>query len=442
MLRDFRTVSFRILNDVFITRRWARESIEANMKGLSDAHSDIKKVYELVYGIMRNKRLIDHCLAPFIRKPVEDPKLMNILRIGFYQLRHMDSIPPYAAVDSCVNLARQYIHPKTSGFVNAVLRSLLRSKKNIPEIPRKDEVAYQAILLSYEEWMARFFYRHFPDSAETIMKAGNSKPPIFLRVNTLKTTSQKLLKKLKENGVLAEQLFFPKNAILVTSGDAVKTPSFEEGLFQVQDLSSQLLCEIISPSQKDAVIDVGSAPGGKTAAFSMAMSGMGKILAIEPQKSRITMMEQNFLRLGVTNAEIMQHDATVPVAELEKKADKVLVDAPCSALGVIRRHPEKKWCITENELKQFPGLQLAILENSSAWVKKGGELFYSTCTLNPKENIGVAERFLKKNRDFKAVDVCGRNPKLRAFRKGNYFQSAPGNSLNMDGFFIARFARK
>jgi len=274
------------------------------------------------------------------------------------------------------------------------------------------------------------------------MKAGNSKPPIFLRVNTLKTTSQKLLKKLKENGVLAEQLFFPKNAILVTSGDAVKTPSFEEGLFQVQDLSSQLLCEIISPSQKDAVIDVGSAPGGKTAAFSMAMSGMGKILAIEPQKSRITMMEQNFLRLGVTNAEIMQHDATVPVAELEKKADKVLVDAPCSALGVIRRHPEKKWCITENELKQFPGLQLAILENSSAWVKKGGELFYSTCTLNPKENIGVAERFLKKNRDFKAVDVCGRNPKLRAFRKGNYFQSAPGNSLNMDGFFIARFARK
>ncbi len=442
MLRDFRTVSFRILNDVFITKRWAKDSIEANMKGLSDAHSDIKKVYELVYGIMRNKNLIDHCLSAFIKKPVEDIKLTNILRIGFYQIRHMDSIPPYAAVDSCVNLARQYVHPKTAGFVNAVLRSVLRAKKDIPEIPQKDEAVYQSVLLSYELWMSRFFYRHFPQEAEKVMKAGNIKPPVFLRVNTLKTTAKTLVKALRENGVTAEALDFPENAVAVSAGDAVKTRAFEEGLFFIQDLSSQILCMLVSPSSRDAVIDVGSAPGGKAANFAMSMSGKGRILCVEPKKPRITQMEQNFLRLGITTAEIMQHDATVPVDALNKSADKLLVDAPCSALGVIRRHPEKKWCLAEEELKDFPKLQLSILENSSCWVKKGGELYYSTCTLNPAENSGVAEKFLSKNRDFTAADICGTNKKLKEFRCEKYFQSLPGNSLNMDGFFIAKFRRK
>ena len=181
MLRDFRTVSFRILNDVFISRRWAKESIEANMKDLSEAHSDIKKVYELVYGIIRNRNYIDFCLSKFIERPNNDIKLQNILRIGYYQLKYMDSIPPYAAIDTCVQLAKDQVHPKTSGFINAVLRNVMRSSAEPPLIPDKDRQKFLGIKYSYEEWMTRFLTKNYGDRAEEILAAGNEKPPVFLR---------------------------------------------------------------------------------------------------------------------------------------------------------------------------------------------------------------------------------------------------------------------
>jgi 16S rRNA (cytosine967-C5)-methyltransferase len=442
MLRDFRTVSFRILNDVFISRRWAKESIEANMKDLSGAHSDIKKVYELVYGVMRNKTLIDHCLAKFIKKPNNDVKLRNILRIGWYQLKYMDSIPAYAAIDTCVQLAKDHVHPKTSGFINAVLRNVMRDKGGIPEIPQKDEVKYRSILLSYEEWMTKLFFKHYPAQAEAIMKAGNEKPPIFLRVNTLKTSEEKLIKLLNDYDIKSENPGMLKDALVVKSGDPVKTKAFEDGLFYVQDLSSQLLGSFVDAGQKDAVIDIGSAPGGKSAYFSFSMRNKGHIMAVEPKKPRIAVMERNFLRLGITNVEILEHDATIDIEALHNRGDKILVDAPCSALGVIRRHPEKKWCLAENELKEFPRLQSAILGNVKNWVKKGGALFYSTCTINPSENEGVVEKFLDKNSGFKLDDIVGSSAKLKEYKKGKYFQSLPGNKDNMDGFFMAKFTKK
>jgi len=442
MLRDFRTVSFRILNDVFISRRWAKESIEANMKDLSEAHSDIKKVYELVYGIMRNRNYIDFCLSKFIQRPNNDIKLQNILRIGYYQLKYMDSIPPYAAIDTCVQLAKDYVHPKSSGFINAVLRNIMRSSAEEPMIPDKDRLKFLSIKYSYEEWMIKFLTRNYGDKVEEIMKAGNEKPPVFLRVNTLKTDRESLEKELKKQSVITAGVNFLKDALLVVSGDAVKTGAFEAGLFYVQDLSSQLLGSLVGAGQKDGVIDIGSAPGGKAAYFAISMNNKGQIIAVEPKRPRISVMERNFLRLGITNVEIIEHDATVDVEAFHGRGDKVLVDAPCSALGVMRRHPEKRWCLAEAELKEFPKLQYAILDNVKNWVKKGGELFYSTCTINPAENEGIVEKFLDKNSGFKLEDVCGDAAKLKPYKTGKFFQSLPGNKDNMDGFFIAKFIRK
>jgi 16S rRNA (cytosine967-C5)-methyltransferase len=442
MLRDFRTVSFRILNDVFQTRRWAKDSIEANMKDLSDAHSDIKKVYELVYGVMRNKNLIDHCLAKFIKKPNNDVKLQNILRIGWYQLKRMDSIPAYAAINTCVQLAKDHVHPKTSGFINAVLRNVMRDRGGVPEIPQKDEARYQSILLSYEEWMAGLFFRHFPQQAVAIMKAGNEKPPIFLRINTLRTSEEKLIKILKDYDIICEKTRIPGYALIVKSGDPIKTKAFEDGLFYVQDLSSQILGSLVDAGQKDAVMDIGSAPGGKAAYFSISMNNKGHIIAMEPSRPRISVMERNFLRLGITNVEILQHDATMDIEALHKKAGKLLVDAPCSALGVIRRHPEKKWCIKESELKEFPKLQFSMLDTAKNWVAPGGQLFYSTCTIDPAENEAVIEKFLDKNAGFKLEDVTAGSKKLASYKKWKFFQSLPGNRDNMDGFFIAKMVKK
>jgi 16S rRNA (cytosine967-C5)-methyltransferase len=442
MLRDFRTVSFRILNDVFISRRWAKESIEANMKDLSEVHSDIKKVYELVYGIMRNRNYIDYCLSKFINRPNEDIKLQNILRIGYYQLKYMDSIPPYAAIDTCVQLAKDYVHPKTSGFINAVLRNIMRSRAEEPSIPDKDKVKYLSVKYSYEEWMIKFLVKNYGDAAEGILKAGNEKPPVFLRVNTLKTGCEALIKELKKQGVETEEVKYLKDALIIRAGDAIKTAAFEAGLFYVQDLSSQLLGSLVDAGAKDGVIDIGSAPGGKAAYFSISMNNKGQIIAIEPKRPRIAVMERNFLRLGITNVEIIEHDATVDIEAFHNRGDKVLVDAPCSALGVIRRHPEKRWCMSEAELKDFPKLQSGILENVKSWVKKGGELFYSTCTLNPAENEAVVEKFLDKNSGFKLEDITGDSVKLKAYKNKKFFQSLPGNMENMDGFFIAKMVRK
>jgi len=441
MPRDFRTISLRILNDVLKTGKWATDSIEANVKSIDEEHRDIKKVYELVYGILRNKNFIDYHLSTFLNRPTNDETLQNILRIGYYQLRYMRSIPSYAAINTCVNLAKTHVHPKTGGFVNAVLRKVMKDKLKV-KIGAKSKEEYLSVKYSYQVWFIRLLMKAYPKKSESIMKAGNIKPPVFLKVNSLRTQDSRLKSILKKQGVEAEPARLLKGAYLVKQGDASKTPAFEQGFYYIQDLSSQLLCGFVSPRQKDAVIDIGSAPGGKAAGFAESMRNKGQIIAVEPVKSRVVMMQRNFVRLGITNVEIMEHDAANDIEALHDKGDRVIVDAPCSGLGVIRRHPEKKWGLSEEETKDFPKLQLAILNTAAKWVKKKGELYYSTCTINPEENEKVIEKFLKKNTGFKAVDIAGKLKKLEEFKSGKYFLSLPGNKHNMDGFFIAKLVKR
>ncbi len=448
MAKDFREISLNILNDVFTTHRWAKESIDANIKDIDEEHRDIRKVYELVYGVLRIKNYIDFYLSLYIKKPANDPVLQNILRMGFYQIMYMDSIPPYAAIDVSVEMTKHHVHHKTSGFVNAVLRSILREKgrgiriKGEGKTEGKERVEYLSIKYSFEKWMVEFFLKNYKDDAERIMATANEKPPVFLRVNTLKTDTDTLKRELKAQGVETQNVRGYKNALLIQHGDAIKTGAFEAGMFYVQDLASQTLGELVDAHKDEAIIDIGSAPGGKAAFFAMDSKGRAGIVAVEPNEVRLKMMERNFVRLGITNVEVMKHDATVDIGAFHDRADKVIVDAPCSALGVIRRHPEKKWCLTEAELKEFPKLQTAILNTVGKWVKKGGELIYSTCTLNPAENEAMVEKFLEKNEGFKLLDAAGENAKLKSYKSGKYFRSLPGNRDNMDGFFIAKMKRK
>ncbi|MEI7543148.1 MAG: 16S rRNA (cytosine(967)-C(5))-methyltransferase RsmB, partial [bacterium] len=369
-------------------------------------------------------------------------------RMGFYQIMYMDSIPPYAAIDISVEMTRTFVHHKTSGFVNAVLRSILREKgrgiriKGEGKTEGKERTEFLSVKYSYEKWMVEFFLKNYKDMAEKIMNAGNEKPPIFLRTNTLKTDTDALKRELKLQGVETQNVKGFKNALLLQHGELIKSGAFEAGLFYIQDLASQVLGELVNAQKDEAIIDIGSAPGGKAAFFAMDSKGKAGIVAVEPNEVRLKMMERNFLRLGITDVEIMKHDATIDIEAFHERADKVVVDAPCSALGVMRRHPEKKWCLTEAELKEFPKLQNAILHTVCKWVKKGGELIYATCTLNPLENEHIVEKFLEKNEDFKLVDVVGDVVKLKTYKDGKYFRSLPGNRDNMDGFFIAKLKKR
>ncbi len=441
-MKDFRQISFKILNDVFITKRWAKESIEANMQDIDVPHGDIKKVYELVYGILRNKNFIDFNIGRFIKRPVKDIKLFNILRIGYYQLKYMKSIPSYAAINVCVEITKINIHPKVTGFVNAVLRNIARSKEVNIKIPDRDKIEYLSIKYSYEPWMVEFFQKYYSGAIENILIAGNNKPPVFLKVNDLKIEENELLNELQKRQIEVERVEKIKGALQIKKGDPLNSDLFEKGYFYVQDISSQVLGLFVGADKDEAVVDIGSAPGGKCSFFSISMKNKGQIVAIEPKKERIKTMEQNFVRLGINNVRILEHDATVDVTEFHNKADKIVFDAPCSALGIIRRHPEKKWCLTKEELKTFPVLQMKILEVIKNWVKKNGIIFYSTCTINPDENENLIERFTKKNKNFKIVDMSEISSlKLTKFKKGKFFQSLPGNELNMDGFFIAKIKR-
>ena len=448
MAVDFREISLRILTDVFTTRRWARENIEANIKDIDGEHHDIKKVYELVYGVLRNKSYIDFYLSLYIRKPVEDPAVTNILRIGFYQIMYMDSIPPYAAIDVSVEMAKKSRNTKASGFVNAVLRNVLREKGRGIRLPGEgkkgaaDRIEYLSVKYSYEKWMAAFFEKNYgADTAENIMAAGNVKPPLFLRVNTIKTGAGETAAELKKSGVETSPVKYLKNCLLVEKGDPVRTQAHDEGWFYVQDLASQLLGSFVNAKKAEAIIDIGSAPGGKAACFAMDSGGKAGIAAVEPNENRLKVMERNFVRLGIKDVEFIRHDATVDIPAFHDRADKVVVDAPCSALGVMRRHPEKKWCLTEAELKEFPKLQSAILNTVKNWVKKGGWLFYSTCTINPDENEKLLEKFMAKNDNFKLFDITDGSAKMKPYRRGKYFVSLPGNRDNMDGFFMGMMKR-
>ncbi len=438
---DFRTISLKILTDVFKTYRWAKESIEENIDIIDIKHGDIKKIYELTYGILRNKNLIDYYLSRYIKKPVNDINLLNILRIGYYQLYYMHSIPPYAAINTCVELAKKLVHPKTSGFVNAVLRNILRYKNENVKIHAKDNVEYLSIKYSFEQWMIKFFLKYYDEkTTENILKAGNAKPPIFIRTNLLKIKSSQLQNELTKENILIKPVKLLKDAFLVEKGDPIKTTAFENGLFYIQDLSSQILGSLVDARSDEIIIDIASAPGGKTIYSSINMKNKGKIISIELKKERLLMMEGNLLRLGIKNVEILEHDATYDIPNFKDKADKIILDAPCSGLGVIRRHPEKKWCLKEEILNSFPDLQLKLLNNIKNWIKKDGFLFYSTCTINPEENENLIKKFLKQNKNFKLC-VLNKNQRLKNYIKEYFFLSLPGNAHNMDGFFIARLKR-
>jgi 16S rRNA (cytosine967-C5)-methyltransferase len=439
---DFRLISLKILTDVFKTQRWAKEAIEDSIENIDIEHNDIKKVYELTYGILRNKNLIDYHLSRYIKKPVNKIELQNILRIGYYQINYMDSIPAYAAINTSVELAKKFFHPKISRFVNAVLRNIHRYKNEKVEIHAKDKIEFLSIKYSFEPWMIKFLLRYYDEqTTEKILSASNERPPIFIKVNTLKIKSADLIKELKNENILIKQEKKLKNAFVIESGNPVKSIAFENGYFYIQDLSSQFLGHLVNATENEFIIDVASAPGGKAIFCAINMKNKSKIIALELNQNRIFMMEKNFARLGLKNIEIISGDGTQDIPSLHNKADKLILDAPCSGIGVIRRHPEKKWCLKEKIISSYPELQLKLLENVKEWVKKQGFIFYSTCTINPEENEYLIKNFLKRNKNFKLIDILNKKQTLKEFKKDEFFLSLPGNSLNADGFFIAKMQK-
>ncbi len=359
--------------------------------------------------------------------------------MGIYQLAFLDSISEYAAVNETVNLVKKYDN-RSAGFVNAILRNVIRNKEEVLKIDIDSKIMYLSTKYSYSPWMIKNWIKTFGEEfTEDLLEANNEKPNLYIRVNTLKINSDELISKLNDMGVKSHKVPMIDEAIRVENLKNIENNDlFKQGLFTIQDISSMMVGKVVNPKENSLVLDICSAPGGKTTHVATLMNNTGKVIARDVFDHKLKLIQNTVDRLGLTNVEVESFDALKLDENSIDKFDYVLTDVPCSGLGIIRRKPEIKYK-AKAELKELPLIQRQILDNASKYVKLNGTLLYSTCTIQDNENIDIINEFLKDNDNFKLVPINEVNVDLDNEDKG-YLKIYP-NIHGMDGFFIAKLKR-
>ena len=389
----------------------------------------------LCYGVLQNRGKLDFYLKQLLKGRLKDlhPATRDILHLGLYQLLEMDRIPDSAAVNEAVSLAKKY--GKQQGLVNAVLRSAVRSRESLTE-----PVSY-ADRFSHPEELISLLKANVPKGTlEGILKADNAAPETVVQVNLTRVTSRDLLDRLAGEGVEARPHSWMEDCLVLSAtGNLEKLPSFLEGLFYVHDPASRLSvrCARLPKEGGIRLLDCCSAPGGKSFAAAIAMGGRGQIRSCDIHPHKIALIENGARRLGLTNIRAGVQDASVFNPEWEDAFDVVLADVPCSGLGIIRKKPDIRYRNLK-ETEALPALQSAILSNQASYVKKGGVLMYSTCTILKRENEQVVEAFLEAHPDFHTEPLC--LPEVFPKNENGMLTLLPGQ-YDTDGFFICRLRR-
>ncbi len=404
-------------------------------------------VTELVYGTVKWKLTLDRVIASYsaIRMDKLSPWILNILRLGVYQLLNMTKVPQSAACNESVKLAGRYGHKASSGFVNAVMRNIARNGGDVA-MPSKntDLSSYLSIKYSYPEWITEKYIGLFgAEFAESLLDAGNSTPELTVRANTLRLAAADLMVKLAEEGVATVPGKYLAEAVVFKSPVSVsKLEAFHKGFFQVQDESSMLPAIVLAPQPGELVLDACSAPGGKATHIAQLMQNRGTIIARDIHENKLRLIDNAAARLGINIIKSELHDAALPDKTHESAFDRVLLDAPCTGLGIIRRKPDIKWTRETKDLNSITALQKQLMQMVSRTVKPGGVLVYSTCTVLPEENEDVVNSLLEQNQDFEADEIAPfLPPLLAAHAKGCMLQLYPDRD-GIDGFFIARIRRR
>ncbi|MGI6211169.1 MAG: 16S rRNA (cytosine(967)-C(5))-methyltransferase RsmB [Anaerovoracaceae bacterium] len=396
-----REAAFRVL--LRIERDSAYSNIELNRITSGEGSLNEAFVRELVYSVLRNRKYLDYMLRQLVAKGYDrlQPEVKTILRMGASQIGFFGSVPDYAAVSEQAALCRTAA-PGRTGFVNAVLRNYIRKKDKLkkPE-QEKDPVTRLLNQYSCERWIVKKWIRMFGEErAESLLAAGNRTPELCVSVNTLKIGSEELMERLTREGFRCRR---EGDALFVRGSGLIEGEAFREGLFFVQDQSSILATEALGAQPGERIIDPCAAPGGKSFQLALRMKDQGTIFSMDLYEHRMELLRKEAERLGITMIETKVRDAEDPIPELAGTADRVICDVPCSGLGVIRRKPEIKYRKLPDGGCALAETQLRILLSSSSYVRPGGVLMYSTCTINDMENEGVAERFLEKNAGFRKL---------------------------------------
>lgn len=402
---------------------------------------------ELTYGVVRWRGRLDWVIRHFSDLPFDkiEPGILRILRLGLYQILFLTRTPASAAVNESVEAAKRIRGKGGASFVNAILRRAVREKDRIsyPSF-EADPVVHEAIAESYPEWAVRRWIAQW--GAEEALRFGrdmNRIAPLTLRTNTLKTSRDALMQRLRDKGLSPTPTQFSEEGILLDDAPPVSELPFpEEGLYVLQDEGAQLVTEILDPNPGERILDACAAPGGKTTHMAQRMRNEGEICSLDVTRDKLKRVREVSERLGITIVKTLWADATkaLPIADGER-FDRVLADVPCSGYGTLRRNPDLKWRRREEDIERLGRLQRSILENVSRYVKAEGVLVYSTCTVFSEENEQMVEAFLGDHPEFAVEPVALLEPRLRGLCRGAYLMTFPRGE-GMDGFFVARLRRK
>ncbi|WP_300675126.1 16S rRNA (cytosine(967)-C(5))-methyltransferase RsmB [Desulfoluna sp.] len=448
MTQDARSLAFEILTtfdknaaatlDTVMDRITGKVELDRREMGLANA---------LVYGVLRHRSRLDYTIDHFAVKGIAkiDKKVLAILRIALFQLRFMDRIPESAAVNTAVELAKIQVSEESGGFVNALLRNCLREPEqpSLTDLTPEEELAVTTSMPLWlvEKWIARMGL----EETAALCHASNEIAPITVRTNTLKTTREALTERLVPQ---VETLIPTPVSPLGLSFTSPKVPIFDmdvfkEGLFQVQDEAAQLIALMINPSQGSRVLDVCAGVGGKSGHLAQMMENQGQLVSMDVEAYKLESLAREMKRLGITNITTQACDLTRESPEIIADGfDAVLVDAPCSGLGVIRRNPDTKWKYFKRNATRHAKKQKSILSAAARCVRPGGTLIYAVCSIEPEENGAVVEAFLEKHADFRMMEPFDTVPKgAEAFITPEGYVAPLPHKNGMDGFFAARMVR-
>ena len=426
-----RRLAFEILKKARRDNTYTNIAIDTALKKSDLTQSDRALCSIIVLGVTERRITLDYYIDKLANSPKDiDDEVRIILQISMYQMLYLDRIPPYAAVNEAVNMSKR----KYAGFVNAILRNFMRKKDSIKF--EGDEIDKMSLEYSYpRELCQKFSDIYGYERAKNILDIFNRAPKMTLRVNTLLTSKQEYRSLLKEKGIEARDSQHLDDALIIDGAEFGSLPFADEGYVFVQDQASQICVEAIGAKSGEFIIDTCSCPGSKSFGCAIKMQNNGKILSCDLHKSKLSLVDSGAKRLSIDIIETLERDGRSFDESLEKKADRVLCDVPCSGLGVIGKKPEIRYK-NLSDIEKLPDIQLDILKNASRYVKDGGVLVYSTCTVVPEENELNIKRFLSDNTDFELLDF-----EVGGLKSSNGCLTLNPDEHNTDGFFVCKMKR-
>ena len=445
MIDKTRKIALEILYKIDVDNLYSNivldEELNKNKQSLNE--KDIGLISQIVYGTTTWKLTLDEIIKKYSKIKLKKISkwILNILRMGIYQIIFLSKIPKSAAVNESVNLAKRYGHTASSNFVNAILRKV--EKEDYLEFFNiKDEKERISKAYSIPSWIIEELSKQNTiEEIEEIAKNSNLKPKISIRINKLKTTKEELIENLKQENIEVKQGLLEDFLEVEKFKNIEKNKSYLEGLFTIQDEAAGLIPILLDPKPDELILDACSSPGGKTTYIAELMQNKGEIIACDIHEHRIKLVENTAKRLGIKIIKTKLQDATIYKEEYKQKFDKILLDVPCLGIAVLKRRPDIKGTRTKQDILKISQIQKDILNVCSKYLKPGGEIVYSTCSILDEENKNIIQKFLKENKNFeiKEINTCQNEFFDKYIKKGKYIQVYQNEKT--DGFFICKLKK-